>query len=128
MATALELRRDEWKRYIKPARERPERRELTADEKKEREETLRRIRRAAEVLKRRFRAQRVVLFGSFAHEAWFMPDSDVDIAVEGLGQSDYFRAWRTAEEVIGERPVDLIEMETATRALLEAINRHGVEL
>ena len=128
MATALELRRDEWKRYIKSARERSVKRELTSDEKKERERTLRRIRKAAEVLKTRFHAQRVILFGSFAHEAWFMPDSDVDIAVEGLGQTDYFRAWRVAEEVIAERPVDLIEMETASHSLLEAIKRHGVEL
>ena len=128
MGTALELSQEEWKRYIKSARERSVKRELTSDEKKERERILRCIREAAEVLKTRFHAQRVILFGSFAHEAWFMPDSDVDIAVEGLAQTDYFRAWRIAEEVIGERPVDIIEMETASQSLLDAIKRHGVEL
>jgi len=36
------------------------------------------------VLKSRFGARRVVLFGSLAHAAWFAPHSDVDLAVEGL--------------------------------------------
>ena len=43
-----------------------------------------RIRETAAVLKSRFGVRRVILFGSLAHDAWFMPDSDVDIAVEGL--------------------------------------------
>jgi len=87
-----------------------------------------RIREAAVVLKTRFGARRVVLFGSLAHDAWFMPDSDVDLAVEGLTSNDYWKAWRLVEEIIGDRPVDLIEMETANESLLRAIQRYGVDL
>jgi len=57
-----------------------------------------------------------------------VPDSDVDLAVEGLIGEDYWRAWRLAEEIIGDRPVDLIEMETAGESLRRAIQRYGVEL
>jgi predicted nucleotidyltransferase len=69
-----------------------------------------------------------VLFGSLAHEAWFAPDSDVDLAVEGLASDDYWRAWRLAEEIIGDRLVDLIEIETAGESLRRAIERYGIEL
>jgi predicted nucleotidyltransferase len=65
---------------------------------------LERIREAAVVLKSCFHARRVVLFGSLAHVAWFTPDSDVDLAVEGLSSDDYWRAWRVVEEIIGDRP------------------------
>ena len=79
-------------------------------------------------MKARFGARRVVLFGSLAHAAWFVPDSDVDLAVEGLVGGDYWEAWRLVEEVIGDRPVDLIEIERAGESLRRAIERYGVEL
>jgi predicted nucleotidyltransferase len=80
------------------------------------------------MLKTRFGARRVILFGSLAHAAWFMPDSDVDLVVEGLAGDDYWRAWGLIEEIVADRPVDLIEIETAGESLRRAIQRYGVEL
>ena len=128
MPTALELTREERKRYLKAARRRPSPPELTLAERDERERLLERICEAAAVLKTRFGARRVVLFGSLAHSAWFTPDSDVDVAVEGLGSDVYWQAWRLLEEMIDVRPVDLIELETAGESLQRAIQRYGVEL
>jgi hypothetical protein len=48
--------------------------------------------------------------------------------VEGLAGGDYWRAWKLVEEIIGDRLVDLIEMETAGESLRQAIERYGVEL
>ena len=41
---------------------------------------------------------------------------------------DYWDAWRLVEDVIRERPVDLIEIESAGEALRQVIERYGVEL
>ena len=128
MPTALELTRKERKRYLKAARRRPAPLELTPAEQNEREHLLEHICEAASVLKTRFGARRVVLFGSLAHAAWFTPDSDVDVAVEGLKSNAYWQAWRLLEDMIGNRPVDLIELETAGESLQRAIQRYGVEL
>jgi len=129
MPTALELTREERKRYLKAAIQRrltpPE---LTPAERDERERLLERIREAATALKTRFGAQRVILFGSLAHAAWFTPDSDIDLVVEGLVGDAYWQAWRLLEELIPNRPVDLIELETAGESLRRAIKRYGVEL
>jgi len=54
--------------------------------------------------------------------------SDVDLAVEGLAASDYWDAWRLVEDVIRERPVDLVEIERAGEALRQVIERYGIEL
>ena len=128
MPTALELTREGWRSYLEAARRRPAPPEVTPAERRARERLLERVREAAAVLKARFGARRVVLFGSLAHAAWFMPDSDVDLAVEGLAGDDYWRAWRLVEEIIGDRPVDLIEIEMVGESLKRAIERYGMEL
>lgn len=84
-----------------------------------------RICQAAELLKTRFGAKRVWLFGSLAHQAWFSPDSDVDLAVEGLNTADYWAACQAVEDILVDREVDLIEVESASASLLQAIQRYG---
>lgn len=128
MPTALELTREQWQPYIEAARQRPAPPELTPAEQQQREQLLVRVRQVATELKSRFRAKRVILFGSLAYADWFAPDSDVDLAVEGLRAKDYWQAWRLAEEIIEHRPVDLIEIETAKESLRQAILRYGMEL
>jgi len=128
MPTALELAREGWKPYLDAARKRPFPPAPEPVEHSERVHLVARVREAARVLKSRFGVRRVVLFGSLAHEAWFMPDSDVDIAVEGLAGNEYWQAWKAVEEIIGDRPVDLIEIERVGEPLRQAIERYGVEL
>jgi predicted nucleotidyltransferase len=128
MPTALELTPEQWQPYIEAIRQRPELPELTPAEQHQREQLLARVRQVAAELKFRFKAERVILFGSLAHADWFAADSDVDLAVEGLSAGDYWQAWRLAEEIIEYRPVDLIEIETAKESLRQAILRYGMEL
>jgi len=128
MPTALELKHEGWKQYLEAARHRSDFHEATDEEKRQREQVMRRIREAAKMLKTRFGVQRVVLIGSLAHSAWFAPYSDVDLVVEGLASGDYWEAWRLVEEAIGDRPVDFIEIETAGVSLQRAIQRYGIEL
>jgi uncharacterized protein len=128
MPTAADLTREEWKRYIEAARRRLPPPKLTSDEQRERESLLVRIRKTSEALKSRFGVRRVILFGSLAHAEWFTEDSDVDLVVEGLEGKDYWKAWRLAEDIIGDRLVDFIEIETAGESLRRAVERSGVEL
>ena len=128
MPTALELTSTGWKRYLEAPRRRPAPPKTTAAERRTRERLLALVRQAAGLLKSRFGVRRVVLFGSLADEVWFRADSDVDLAVEGLSAEDYWDAWRLVEDVIRERPVDLIEIEGAGEALRQMIERYGIEL
>jgi predicted nucleotidyltransferase len=128
MPTALELGSKGWKPYIKAANLLPDPPHKTQHEREVREKILDRVRELASALKTRFKAQRVILFGSLAHDAWFTPDSDVDLAVEGLVGEDYWRAWGLAEKIIDDRSVDLIEIEAVGDSLRRVIERHGVEL
>jgi predicted nucleotidyltransferase len=126
--TALELTREEWQPYIDAVRNRSAPPKLTPPEQQKREQLLARVREVAVQLKARFGVQQVILFGSLANADWFAPDSDVDIAVKGLAAADFWQAWRLAEDIIKDRPVDLIEVETAKASLRQAIQQYGIEL
>jgi predicted nucleotidyltransferase len=128
MPTALELTREEWQPYIKAAQKRPARSHLAATGRQEHERLLDRARELAVALKEQFGVRRVILFGSLVDPDWFSPGSDVDLAVEGLATADFWNAWQLAEEMIADRPVDLIEIETAKESLRQAIQRYGLEL
>jgi len=128
MQTALKLGRKGWEHYLKSGKHGTAKTQLSQSELKERKQLLSRIQKAADEIKSRFKVRRIVLFGSLAHEGWFASDSDVDIAVEGLQGDDYWRAWRIAEETIKDRPVDLIEIESSSEALRQAIENYGMDL
>ncbi len=128
MQTALELGRKGWAQYLRSKKHSTAKTQLSSSELKERKQLLSRIQKAADQIKSQFRVRRIVLFGSLAHEAWFAPDSDVDIAVEGLQGDDYWHAWRIAEETIKDRLVDFIEIESSSETLRQAIEKYGMDL
>ncbi len=127
MATAMELTSEQLKRYKLGAQRRAARFRLTPVEEARREALLQRAREAAALLKTQFGARRVMLFGSLVHRAWFTPDSDVDLAVQGLA-GDYWQAWRSVEDIFKSQAVDLIELESASESLRRVIQEEGMEL
>lgn len=128
MPTALQLGPSGWQRYLKTGRYPSRPATPTASEREELESLLRRVGEAAAALKRQFGIRRVVLFGSLAHRAWFASDTDVDLAIEGLRSQDYWQAWKLVEDIIGDRPVDIVEIERAKPSLRQSIIRSGIEL
>jgi len=81
---------------------------------------------AKQLLKERFGARRVVLFGSLARGDTD-EHSDVDLAVEGLAHLDYFHALAELAGLL-DSPVDLVELESAGPSLLARIRHEGREL
>jgi len=128
MPTALELKRDEWPRYKRGLDQRSTPARPTEQEKQERDRLLSRVRELADILKNQFGVQKVVLFGSLARMSWFSSGSDVDLAVEGLETRRYWKAYKIAEDIIADRQVDFVEIESVSASLKKAIDRYGMEL
>lgn len=74
--------------------------------------------RCAHVLQHRFGTKRVILFGSVVgHGAWH-PDSDLDLAVEGIAPEQFFRAWAAIRALLPPGlEIDLIDLEHANETL-----------
>lgn len=79
-------------------------------------------------LRQQFAAQRVVLFGSLAHEGWFTRWSDIDLAVWGIPAEQFYQAVSVATGLSEEFAVDLVDPDDCRPAIREAIEREGIEL
>jgi len=81
---------------------------------------------AAELLRSRYGARDLVLFGSLA-TGHFTDRSDVDLAVRGIDPSDYFAALADLMELFGG-PVDLVRLEQAPASLIARVVEEGRHL
>ncbi|PPS40948.1 nucleotidyltransferase family protein [Chroococcidiopsis sp. TS-821] len=84
-------------------------------------------REAAEILKREFGAERVVVFGSLLDQQRMHLQSDVDLAVWGLDSKYYFQAVARLQEIDSTFAVDLVETDNSYSYIKSAIAQ-GIEL
>jgi len=103
---------------------------------KEKEEQLRRQRQLAvekasqiaRMLKVKYGAKKVILFGSLAYGSTLWSQSDIDIAVEGIDEEKYLDiAWEAAQIALPFK-VDLVPLERASESLKAKIERKGIDL
>jgi predicted nucleotidyltransferase len=74
--------------------------------------------RCAQILRDRFRARRVIPFGSVVGRGTWHPGSDLDLAVEGIPPEQFFQAWAALRELLPPGlDVDLVDLEHAGEAL-----------
>ena len=74
--------------------------------------------RCAELLQERFRAKRVIPFGSVVGHGPWHAGSDLDLAVEGVTPDQFYRAWSMLRELLPTGlNVDLVALEQASEEL-----------
>jgi len=126
MPTTLDLTPEQIERYRESAKKR-----LQAESKEienRREQAWQAAKRASRVLRIQFGATRVVAFGSLVQKVGFTRWSDVDVAAWGIAPEDTFQAIGIISELDTSVPVNLVDVKTAKPALLDAIERDGVDL
>lgn len=126
MTTALGLTQKEMETYRAAARRRLEQEQQELEQKEKRAWEL--AHRAAALLRERFGASRVVVFGSLVHKGCFSPWSDVDVAAWGIRLEDTFRAIGAVMDLDAEIEVNLVDVNTCRPAVLVSIEREGVEI
>ena len=77
--------------------------------------------RIAAMLYEDFRATQVAVFGSLAGKNWFSKRSDIDIAVWGVSDDEYFLAVSKAMDISGLFKVDLVDFESTKGLFRERI-------
>ena len=81
----------------------------------------------AAMLRERFGATRVILFGSLARGR-FRLDSDIDLAVTGIPTADFFRAYAEAMSLAGEFKLDLLDLADCPPSVQTAVLKQGIPL
>ena len=97
---------------------------------KRRERALKIARSAAEFLKMRYGAKRVVIFGSLAQKTPFTPWSDIDLAVWGIKPEKYFSAAGDAMDMGLDSgiKVDLVDPQDCSKEFRADIEVDGIEV
>jgi predicted nucleotidyltransferase len=110
-------------RYIRTAQWREQQRSMKLQQRRSMGLEIAKV--AAQMLKTQFSASRVVVFGSILGER-FHATSDIDLAVWGLPESDYFKA---VGQLLSwsDFKFDLVEVQYAPPEILAAIAQ-GLEL
>lgn len=85
-------------------------------------------RKAAKILRERYHAKRVAVFGSLLHESRFTQWSDVDIAAWGIPPDQTFRAIGAVMDLDPSLEINLVDVNTCTSSLLKAIEQEAMDL
>ena len=128
--TALQMTTKEWKRY------KPYTKKVNIDIKADRhavmpgnrENALQMAKQAASVLRERFGAYKVVVFGSLATNIGFTEFSDIDLSAWGIPSDEYYRAVAAVTGLSEHYKIDLIDPELCRESIKIAILEQGVEL
>lgn len=83
---------------------------------------------AAQVLRERFGAQRVRIFGSTLHPESFHARSDIDLAVEGIDPLQILKAWCAASAAAPEFEFDLVTPDECRPEIWASVEAEGVDL
>ena len=85
---------------------------------------------ASTILKEKYGAKKVFLFGSLTKDKRFTPWSDVDLSVSGLPQRDYYRAAGDILDLGLAKgiKIDVLDINDCPPNMQKRINREGIEL
>ncbi len=103
------------------------RKQIVADEqavKEIKKQALAKAQQIGWLLAEKYSIQKVYLFGSLV-AGNFNLQSDLDLAVEGLADEDYLKAYGLVEEIAAPLKVDLISLESAMPSLRERVLEEG---
>lgn len=126
--TALELSPEELKKYRPLEAIRKRRAKNRAQIAKRRRRAYTAALKAAKLLKEKFGAKEVILFGSLARRGSFTLYSDIDLAARGIDPLKFYAASAAIERVDLNFQIDLVDLEFCLPALRENIEKDGKPL
>lgn len=118
--TALELTRKEWNQYTVPKRQ------VSTEVMARWEKAWELIPELTTLLRDRFGATEIKVFGSAIKADYFALDSDIDLAVWGIPKGQYYDAFLAVMDYNEEFQVDLVNPDTCRPWILESIDEEGI--
>jgi len=126
--TVLDIPPETWKTYRLREAFHKRRSEIRAELAKRRRRAYTTALKAAKLLKEKFGATEVILFGSLVRRGAFTRFSDIDLAVENIPSDLYLTAMDTVLHMNPEFKIDLIDLANCSPALRAEIEKEGKPL
>jgi predicted nucleotidyltransferase len=84
--------------------------------------------KAAAILKNKYGAKQVKVFGSLVDRSRFTPWSDIDLAAWGIPDNRFYAAVGAVTALTPDFKIDLVDPETCRDAMCQAINSEGLAI
>lgn len=126
--TALELSREEWRTYHPSKHLQTHHKVIGIDIGSKKRQAFEVAREAARVLREKFGAEKIVLFGTLAHDEWFSQWSDIDLAVLGIESESFYAAVAFVTGLSSSFKIDMVDIKGCRPALKKVIEGEGVEI
>jgi len=85
-------------------------------------------RSASHILRNKFGASRVVVFGSLSRQSGFTQWSDIDLAAWGIPPDKFYRAVADVTGFSQEFEINLTDADACPPNLLKAVEKEGIDL
>lgn len=89
---------------------------------------MQKAKQAAALLKDRYFASHVVLFGALTQREMFSHSSDIDLAVAGMPDELFYAAVGSVMDVVSPFELDMVDSSDCRESACKSIMRDGVEL
>jgi len=119
------LTQDELKRFASGWKRRKKEKDALLEER--RLLALQKARQTGKMLKEKYQAQKVILFGSLANGT-FWEHADLDLAVNGMDGARYLDAYWDAAQLALPFSLDLVILEEVPEKLRQKIMSEGTEM
>ena len=127
MATALEMKPEEWQRF-KPVKSMAVRLAQSESLGVRRRKALYVAKQAASILRRKFGAKSVMVFGSLVSTEAFTLWSDIDLAAWGIAPDEFYLAVAAITGLSPDFKIDLVEPDNCREAIKDAVLKQGIEI
>jgi predicted nucleotidyltransferase len=86
------------------------------------------VRKAAELLKKKYGANKVIVFGSLANQVNFTRWSDIDLSAWGIPIDRFYAAVAEVADLSSHIKIDLVDPETCKPVVRDSILTDGIEI
>ena len=127
MPTVLELKPEEWRKYY-PGRKLSYHVGQSKDSEERRLKALKIAQKASFLLREKYGAKKVVLFGSLARIEDFSIWSDIDLAAWDIDPNKFFLAVAAVTGLSPDFKIDLVDPDSCSETMMEYIKEFGKEI
>lgn len=82
----------------------------------------------AKILKDKYDAETVIVFGSLLDKQRFHKKSDIDLAVMGINDKKFYKAYGEITAKFTGINIDLVDVKDCEKSLLTVIEKEGIKI
>ncbi len=86
------------------------------------------VQKISVLLRDRYMAKQIIVFGSLTNKERFTRHSDIDLAISGLTFKQFYQAVDDIELIARDFKVDLVNLDRCRQAVAERVNREGLAI